>query len=340
MPLQLDMSRAFRTHDQLASLVGAVLVAAVEDESRAIEWKANYEDLTSSEASFAIARAILGMANRPVSVAQTAFEGVGYLLVGVEPTALVGQVVPDSAELLNAVRRYTGHGWPLWDPRSVTVDGKNVLIITIDPPRAGDRFALLQKSYQPRRGQLVPEGTVFVRQPGATERASRADLEMLQDRLLDGVAAEAKVSRAAERDREARTLVAELVHAGSQWADCMRTLIVMTTNRHWYQSDWIEWVNTDSGRKLAENAQTVQQNARKLYLLTHDVALTEPLRAAQSLMKDETNWTTIFGERASRPNERAVTYRRLYEVTAAFKRLEESAVALLSSPAETPTGRS
>ncbi|MGI5516114.1 hypothetical protein [Streptomyces sp. CA-106131] len=48
------------------------------------------------------------MANRPVSVAAAAFEGVGYVVIGAEPGALNGQLVPDSAELVNALRRYTG----------------------------------------------------------------------------------------------------------------------------------------------------------------------------------------------------------------------------------------
>jgi hypothetical protein len=123
-------------------LLRAVYEAAPEDESRAVEWKSGYADLTSSEASFAIARAVLGLANRPVAVAATLFEGVGYVVVGVEPGSLNGQQVPDSAELLNAVHRYTGHGWPYWDGRTLALDGVNVLVVTVEPPHEGDRIAL------------------------------------------------------------------------------------------------------------------------------------------------------------------------------------------------------
>lgn len=71
--LTIDTSRALRTPDQVLSLIRVVYEAAPEDESRAIEWKSGYADLTSTEASFAIGRAILGLANRPVAVAAASF---------------------------------------------------------------------------------------------------------------------------------------------------------------------------------------------------------------------------------------------------------------------------
>ncbi|MFK3672331.1 hypothetical protein ACI2IX_19365 [Leifsonia aquatica] len=138
MTFQIDSSRALRTHDQLVELVElvrAIASAAPEDESRAVEWKSSYKDLTAPDALFAIARAILGMANRPVTVAAAAFEGVGHVVVGAEPGRLVNQVAPDSAELLNALRRYTGHGAPLWDARSVLVNEVSVVVVTVEPPR-------------------------------------------------------------------------------------------------------------------------------------------------------------------------------------------------------------
>lgn len=206
MVLSIDTSRALRTPNQVLSLIQAVFEAAPEDESRSIEWKSAYTDLTSTEASFAISRAILGLANRPVAVAAASFEGVGYVLVGVEPGSLEGQQVPDSAELLNAIHRYTGHGWPYWDARTLTFNAVTVLVVTVEPPRDGDRMALLQKSYQPAKGPLVSEGTIFVRRPGATERASRAELEMLQDRLLSGSEAEGTALREATRKSELEKL--------------------------------------------------------------------------------------------------------------------------------------
>jgi hypothetical protein len=182
--LRTDTARALRTHDQLVSLVRDVVAAAAADESRAIEWKSGYDDLRAPEAAFAIARAIIGLANRPVDVSASAFEGVGYVIIGAEPGSLAGQSVPDSAELLNALRRYTGHTLPLWDHRAVQLGDVSVLVITVEPPRPGDRIAVLQKSFQPLKGALVPEGTIFVRQPGATERELRLATNMFGVTLL------------------------------------------------------------------------------------------------------------------------------------------------------------
>jgi hypothetical protein len=331
--LDIDTSHALRTHDQLVELVRAVERASLDDESRSVEWKSGYTDVTSTEASFAIARAILGLSNRPVDVSKATFEGGGYVLIGAEPNSLQGQAVPDSAELLNAVRRFTGHGRPLWDPRSVTVDGKNVLIITVEPPRTGDRIALLHKSFQPRKGPLVEEGTVFVRQPGATERASRADMEMLQDRLLSGSEADAVAARVADREEKMRHLVADMVHAANQWADTMQILVTMTGGDRWSQRDWVEWVNTDSGRAMATNAQLIGQNARQLRLLTNEQSLLEPLRKAQDLLANGASaFDGVHSRHPSHGADRSKAYAHINHVKQAFHAVEVAAVEILSAP--------
>jgi hypothetical protein len=332
VPLQLDDSRALRTHDQLVSLVSAVLGAGIEDESRSIEWKSGYSNLADNDSSFAIARAILGLANRPVSIAHTAFEGVGYLLIGVEPTVLRGQSMPESAELLNAVRRYTGNGSPQWDPRSVSVGGTKVLVITVEAPRAGDRIALLNKSYQPARGSLVAEGTIFVRHPGATERATRDDLEMLQDRLLDGALARAEIIHLTDHHREIRAIVAELVHAAHQWAIEMDTLIAMSGNDGWREWDWIEWTNSDSGRGMATAMQTVIQDSRRLRLQSSDPALLDPLGLAEELLNDPRNWYSVRENGPTSSEVRRTAHQRIAKMIDAFKALEHAAIRLVSEP--------
>lgn len=97
MVLVLDNSRALRTHDELVTLVAAILRADPTDETQAIERKRGFEDLTSTSSSFALARTVLGFANRPAATAASQFGGVGYIVVGAEPGSLVGQTIPDSA---------------------------------------------------------------------------------------------------------------------------------------------------------------------------------------------------------------------------------------------------
>lgn len=226
MVLQIDSSAPLRTSAELAVLVEAVLGAAAEDESRAIEWKGAFADLREQHSSFTVARAVLGMANRPVALARQDYGGLGYVVVGATPGSLEHQPQPDSAELLAAIGRYTGHGWPYFDPRVIRIEGKDVLVVVVQRPQDGDRIALLQRSYQPPKGPQVEEGTIFVRRPGATQRASRQELESLQDRLLAGIEATAAAGRRDERRREARELVAQLVHAGTQWTSAQRVLVL------------------------------------------------------------------------------------------------------------------
>ena len=331
--LDIDPTRAARSLQQVRSLVRAVYGAAPEDESRAIEWKSNYADLTSTEASFAIGRAILGLANRPVTVAAASFEGVGYVLVGVEPGLLIGQQVPDSAELLNAVHRYTGHGWPHWDARTVDVDDVSVLVITVEPPRGGDRIALLHKSYQGQRGQQVQEGTIFVRQPGATERASRTEIEMLQDRLLSGSDTEGAASRESLRRAELRETVSDLVQAGNSWSEIMEILIISTASGQWKQRDWVEWANSDSGRAMTANVQLFDRSVRRLRLTSGEERLVLPAQAAQASMKKGEVFDVLHSG-GSTGEGRVLAYRELNTLRAALLTLEQNAVNLLATSAE------
>ena len=329
MVLSVDTTRPLRTPAQLVDLVSAVHKAAKEDESRAIEWKSGYPDIGSSEASFALARAILGLANRPVAVAAASFGGLGYVLVGVEPGAAAGQEVPDSAELFNAVRRYTGHGWPYWDARTVVFNDVDVLVITVEPPRAGDRIALLQKAYQPQNRALVPEGTIFVRQPGATERASRQEIEMLQDRLLSGSEAEAASSREAAKRRELRSVVTSIVHACQGWASTMEVLILMTAGGKWQQRDWVEWVNTDSGREMKANAESVHRGVRELRLSSRDQSLLDPATEVERRMRNGDVFDVIHAG-GSTGEARTQAYRELNDIRAAASRLEHAGATLLA----------
>lgn len=330
MALKIETTRALRTLEQLEELVRAILLAGPDDESRSVEWKGNYPDIVDRDASFAIGRAILGLANRPVAVANASFEGVGYVLVGVEPGSLAGQQVPDSAELVNSLRRFTGHGWPLWDPRTIVVDGNNVLVITVEPPRDGDRIATLKKNYQPTRGALVAEGTIFVRQPGATDRATGVEIEMLQDRLLAGAIIEAEIARAGKRDSKMRTLIADMVHAANQWVDVMEVLVSATSSSEWRQSDWVEWFTTDSGRAMGSSAQAVKRNARKLRLLTSDRVLLAAVSDAESVMRGTSIWDAIHKE-GSTLEERAIAFRLLRTVRNAFQIVESTGISILAA---------
>jgi hypothetical protein len=128
-----------------------------------------------------IARFALASANRlPDRAAQTA-DGYAYMLLGVEPQNLCGVARVDNADLENGIGAYTGRDGPHWSPEYVEIDGVDVLLVTIAPPKAGDRIYSLAKDFDRYRN-----GDVFVRASGRTDRATRAELRQLEERLLSG----------------------------------------------------------------------------------------------------------------------------------------------------------
>ncbi|PPF32645.1 hypothetical protein C5E05_19260 [Pseudoclavibacter sp. AY1H1] len=298
------------------------------DESRSIEWKSGYANILSADASFAIARAILGLANRPVDVAASAFEGVGYVVVGAEPGTLLGQVVPDSAEVLNALRRYTGHGSPLWDQRLVDVEGTEVLVITVEPPRVGDRIALLQKGFQPAKGPLIAEGTIFVRQPGATERGSRSEIEMLQDRLLAG-ANTAERERVSKRNEQIRDAVVECVAAAHRWSRAIEIMVLMTYKRAWQARDWEEWVETDTGRAMAADQKLLTDSARRLRLLVSDETFLSTLKYAIDCVNAPDRFEALIKKEVT-DEIRSATLQNVWKTQEAWDAVEAAAIAVVS----------
>jgi len=327
--LSIDSSRQLRTLAQLSELVSAVLGANPEDESRAVEWKSGYNDVTSPDAAFAIARAILGLANRPVAVAAREFEGVGYVLVGVEPGALRGQGVPDSASLTAAIARYTGHGLS-WDPRAVKVGEVEVLIVTVEPPRDGDRIAALQKDYQGPK-VYAPAGTIFVRRPGATERASLAEIEMLQDRLLSGVN-DGAAARRAEHDRELRTLTADVVSAAYLWHSAIQLMILASAALNFTSNTMLDWTNTDTGREATAAAKTIRDGSRRIRLLTNSPAVLAAVAVADDAFSGVAAFTGPPLSGKGDDESRANAYKAINQMLNAY----ESVESVVSKAVKTP----
>lgn len=330
MALQIDTSKALRTHDELIQLVDAVLLAGPGDENIAVEWKSKYENILSKEASFALARAILAFANRDISTAKTAFEGVAYVVVGAEPGNLSDQTVPDSAELSNAIRRYTGSGFPRWDMRPINYRKSQVLIFIIEAPVVGDPIALLQKNFQAtptgkEKQKLTPEGTIFVRRPGSTERATAADIELLQKRLVAGAENSAAALRKDEQKRYCRNLIAEMAQAAERWRNTTQVMVIAGADSGWSRADLSEFVNSDSGRQMTADMQTIQTNARKIRLEVTNPNLLAALNVALEHLDDVGARDPTLRDRASTGEERSAAYRNLFSIEYAFERLEEVA---------------
>lgn len=176
MSLIIDLSRALRTPQDVAGLVQAIVAASPNDESDWVEWK-NGLVLRSKEDACQIARHILGMANRRPPEAARQAEGCGYVVIGAEPGSCAGVTEIDPADLGAGIQPYLGPEGPSWSAQYVRRQGCSVLVITVEPPRRGDRTFTLQKEF----GKYTA-GMVFVRYPGRTVQAGPGDIRALEER--------------------------------------------------------------------------------------------------------------------------------------------------------------
>jgi len=110
---------------------------------------------------------------------KTCLEGRGYILVGVEPGAVPGVIVPDPAQVEDALDSYLGGAsGPPWRPAVVPFENVDVLVIVVEPSHPGSPLYLLRKTIA-----KFPDGTVFVRRGTRVMRASAAEMDLLHERM-------------------------------------------------------------------------------------------------------------------------------------------------------------
>lgn len=176
----IDTSRALRTDDELRALIEAIYSSPAESqETNWLEWKSRL-DLTKAAGKFAVAKAILGFANRSVEQAQLAGEGVAYMVVGVEPGAAAGVGTFDHADLGQGIKTYANG--TRWTPFYISFSGITVLVVVVEPPRPGDPIHTLRKAYD-----RYDKGTIFHRGTAHTQPAGPEEVDMLSRRLVQGV---------------------------------------------------------------------------------------------------------------------------------------------------------
>jgi hypothetical protein len=73
----------------------------------------------------------------------------------------------------------------IYDIHYVSAEGKDILVLEVDPPRLGDSIFCLQASTGEGSANL-PEGTIYVRRGGKTEPANANEVEMLTGRARRG----------------------------------------------------------------------------------------------------------------------------------------------------------
>ena len=181
MPLPIDLHRPVRSRAEQTALAEAVRDAAPsESETNYLEWKGTL-DLTEKSALAKIAAAVLGFSNRIPDVAARALGGCAYMLVGVEPGALVGVTTVDAATLEARLAAYVG-AQVQWRPDYVEVDEKTVLVVTVEPPRWGEPGHPARKTFTDGGKTLFSDGDILVRHHASTDPAKSADIDALNRR--------------------------------------------------------------------------------------------------------------------------------------------------------------
>lgn len=180
MALSIDTTKAIRGPTARRELVEAIRDASPDtQETDWLEWKSQV-DLDAKHWHGALARQILGMANRPPERAARSTGGHGYIVCGAQPGSIEGVTLLDPADLESAIGRYTGRGnGPIWEPHYVTVDGKSVLVIEVAAPERGHAVWPLRREYQDAAGKAVARGRIFIRRQGKTSEATDTEIDDL-----------------------------------------------------------------------------------------------------------------------------------------------------------------
>ncbi|MGC4952986.1 RNA-binding domain-containing protein [Actinomadura citrea] len=183
MAFSIDASSAFLLPSQLRCLAQAVRDAGQHDESRWIEWKATLP-LGTGQARVHLVKHILGLANRAPDVAARWAGGFGYVVVGVSPGEVRGVASIDHNDLEQDLKPFLGPDL-MWNAEYIELDGKDVLIVVVDPPKRGDPIHYLHKALPHPKGNGVvhAEHVVFVRRNARTVKAEAGDWRMLQERF-------------------------------------------------------------------------------------------------------------------------------------------------------------
>ena len=189
-PSAPDFSKFARRPSERAAVVEYIRSTPGLQESDFLEWKTAY-DLSTRPGRAATSKHLIAFANRDFAQADRNAEGYAYLILGVESGNLAGVPIWDSADIENWLAPYVGTDLRYGPPDYIAVGRVHVLFLVVDPPHPGDPIYCMGKSGADadENNDTIPEGTIFVRHGGKSERHTSADLRRLTARATASVAA-------------------------------------------------------------------------------------------------------------------------------------------------------
>ncbi|WP_415131569.1 hypothetical protein [Microbacterium sp.] len=126
-----------------------------------------------------------------------------------------------------------------------------------------------------------------------TNRHARRESKAVRDSNATEAAAirahterESEIERREHRRSEVRRLVAEFVNAADDWTGAHDTMVPVYYTSAGDQSFWLEWPDTDSGRKMREDALRFTRASGELRLIVQDQPLRDRLKEALDSIND------------------------------------------------------
>ncbi len=180
VPVPNFSSLARKPSERLA-IVEYILATPGLQETDYLEWKAGY-DLSKRPGAASTAKQLMAMANRDEKHAMRHAEGYAYVLLGVEPGNLAGVELWDSADIETWISRFAGPNLH-YDEHYVQKDGKQVLFLTIDPPKQGDPLHHFREGSEDlETKKTISEAAIYVRHGSKSEPATSDDIARLTAR--------------------------------------------------------------------------------------------------------------------------------------------------------------
>lgn len=111
---------------------------------------------------------------------------------------------------------------------------------------------------------------------------------------------QAEAARREDRRRDARSLLAQYVEAGTHWADANWAMVPTYQKSATDPTFWREWADTDSAKTIREHASAITRSGGELRLIVGDEELLTRIGAAQAAMSDSRPMLALIdaGERA------------------------------------------
>lgn len=168
---EADLNRLPTGQMGWTGLVDYVLAADDRVERYFLEVKSEV-DLNSKRDQAKVAKYILGAANRDPAQAERRFGGHALMVLGVGNGQVVGVPSFEAKDLALTVQRLIGVDGPRWDFERILMDGRDVIIIVVDPP-TGDVWTCRSD------GDGLTDGGIYVRADGETRRATGDEIRAL-----------------------------------------------------------------------------------------------------------------------------------------------------------------